>query len=119
MEIYLHAHFLAYFRGTRRNFGSYMITTSMEDTQGSYSHGAEFRGLHVSMGNVETSSNGRRERKEHVTMRSLQRKLQSYRGDNGKIMKAREEILQCMNMLQKQANKKSNTKHATNVRQVT
>jgi hypothetical protein len=34
----------------------------MEDSQGSYSHEEEFIGLHVSMGNVETKSNGRRDR---------------------------------------------------------
>jgi hypothetical protein len=32
----------------------------MEDAQGSYNHEEEIRGLHVSMGNVETKSNGRR-----------------------------------------------------------
>lgn len=47
----------------------------MEDAQGSYIHGGEFRGIHVSMGNVETESNGRREKREHVTMRSLQREV--------------------------------------------
>jgi hypothetical protein len=34
-------------------------------------------------------------------MRSLQREVQSYRVDNEKIMKAREEILQSLNMLQR------------------
>jgi hypothetical protein len=72
---YLHAHFLAKFRGKGRNFGSYMRTTTMEDSQGSYNHEEEFIGLHVSMGNVETKSNGRREREEFVTMRSLQREV--------------------------------------------
>jgi hypothetical protein len=33
----------------------------MEDAQGSYNHEEEIRGLHVSMGNVETESNGRRD----------------------------------------------------------
>jgi hypothetical protein len=36
-----------------------MRTTTMEDAQGSYNHEEEFRGLHVSMGNAETKSNGR------------------------------------------------------------
>jgi hypothetical protein len=79
----LHAHFLAEFRGTGRNFGSYMRTTTMEDAQGSYSHGEEFRGLHVSMGNVETKSNGRRERQEPVTMRICREKCRVI----GKIMR--------------------------------
>jgi hypothetical protein len=59
-----------------------IIYCMMEDAQGSYSHEEEFRGLHVSMGNVETESNGRRDRQEPVTMRSLQREVQSYREDN-------------------------------------
>ena len=64
----------------------------MEDTQGSYSHGKEFRGLHISMGNAETKSNGRRDRQEIVTMRRLHRELQSYMADNERIMKARATI---------------------------
>jgi hypothetical protein len=47
----------------------------MEDAQGSYSHGEEFRGLHDSMVDVEIESNGRRERQEFVTMRILQREV--------------------------------------------
>jgi hypothetical protein len=55
-------------------------------------------------------SNGRRDRQEPVTMRSLQREVQSYRDDNEKIMKDQEEILQSLNMLQKQVNKYSGHK---------
>jgi hypothetical protein len=66
-------------RGTERNFSSYMRTGVMEDAQGSYNHEEEIIGLHVSMGNVETESNGRRDRQEPVTMRSLHREVQSYR----------------------------------------
>jgi len=40
----------------------------MEDTQGSYNHEDEIRGLHVSMGNVETESNGRRSKMDHVEL---------------------------------------------------
>jgi hypothetical protein len=43
----------------------------MEDSQGSYSHDEEVVGLHVSMGNDETESNGRKGMKEHATMRIL------------------------------------------------
>jgi hypothetical protein len=39
-----------------------MRTTSMEYAQGSYIHEEEFRGIHVSMGNPEKKSNGRRGR---------------------------------------------------------
>jgi hypothetical protein len=35
-----------------------MRTIDMEDSQGYYSHEDEIIGLHVSMGNAETESNG-------------------------------------------------------------
>jgi hypothetical protein len=38
----------------------------MEYAQGSYIHEEKFRGLHVSMGNVEIESNGRRNRHEPI-----------------------------------------------------
>jgi hypothetical protein len=44
--------------------------------------------------------------------------VQSYRGDNAMIMKAREEILQILNMFHKQVNKDSGTKQATISKQV-
>jgi len=51
----------------------------MEDAQGSYSHEDEIKGLHVSMGNAETESNGRRNRVEPMelveTMRSLHKEV--------------------------------------------
>jgi hypothetical protein len=53
------------------------------------------------MGNAETESNGRRDRHEPVIMRSLQKEVQSYREDNENIMKAQEQILQSLNMLQR------------------
>jgi hypothetical protein len=52
-----------------------MRTRVMEDTQGYYIHEEEIIGLHVSMGNAETESNGRRDRQELVTMRSLHREV--------------------------------------------
>jgi hypothetical protein len=39
------------------------------------------------MGNDETESNGRRDRKEPVTMRSMHREVQSYRDENERITK--------------------------------
>jgi hypothetical protein len=51
-------------------------------------------------------------------MRSLQREVQSYRDDNENIMKSQEEILQSLNMLQKQVNKYSGTKQEASARQV-
>jgi hypothetical protein len=73
----------------------------------------------VCMGNFEIESNGRRGRQELVTMRSLQREVQSYREDKEKIMKSRKEILQSLNILQRQSNKDSGTNPTTSARQVT
>jgi len=70
-----------------------MRTKVMEDDQGSYSHEEEFIGLHISMGNVKTDSNGRRDRKDPITMRSLHKEVKSYRVDNERIIKDQEEIL--------------------------
>jgi hypothetical protein len=42
------------------NFGSYIRTGVMEDSQLSYSDEKEVVGMHVNMGNVEIESNGRR-----------------------------------------------------------
>ena len=91
----------------------------MEDAQVFYSHEEEIGGLHTSMGNVETKSNGRRDRQGTVTMRSLQKEVQSYRVDNETIMKAQEEILQILNMLHKQVNNDFITKQEDNTRQGT
>jgi hypothetical protein len=90
----------------------------MEDAQGSYSHEEEFIGMQANMGNDEIDSNGIRDRKGHVTMRSLHREVQSYKDDNEMIIKAQEEILRSLNMLHKQVNKYSSTKQETSARQV-
>jgi hypothetical protein len=47
----------------------------MEDAHGSYIHEEEVKVLHISMGNVETKSNGRRGKQEPVNMRSLKREV--------------------------------------------
>jgi hypothetical protein len=78
-----------------------MRTRIMEDAQGYYSHEEEFIGVHASMGNAETESNGRRYRQGPFTMISMHREVQSYRVDNERIIKAKEEILQILNMLHK------------------
>jgi hypothetical protein len=82
----------------------------MEYSQGSYSHEEEIIGLHVNIGNAEIESNGRREKSEPVTMRSLHREVKIYRVDNERIMKAQEEILQSLNVFHKQFNKYFGTK---------
>lgn len=53
-----------------------------------------------------------------LRLRSLEKEVQSYRADNERMMKAQEELLQILNMLQRQVNKGSGTKQATNARQV-
>ena len=70
------------------------------------------------MSNAETESNGRRDRQEPVTMRSLQKEVHCYRADNERIMKAQEEILQSLNMLQKQVNKESGTNQPTSAKKL-
>jgi hypothetical protein len=106
-------HILAELEIQKTNFSPYMRTRDMEDAQGFYNHEEEIGGLHTNMGNVETESNGRRNRQDLVTMSSLQKEVQSYRADNERIMKAQEEILQSLNMLHKQVNKDSGTKQAS------
>jgi hypothetical protein len=71
------------------------------------------------MGNDETKSNGRRERHGTITMRSLHRAVPIFREDNENIMKDQKEILQSLNMLQRQANKDSDKKNEASARQVT
>jgi hypothetical protein len=68
------------------------------------------------MGNVDTESNGRRDRRGTITMRSLQIEVQRYRANNERIVKAQEEILQSLNMLHKQVSKDSGTKQVANAR---
>jgi hypothetical protein len=70
------------------------------------------------MGNVEIDSNGRRDSKGPVTMRSLHREVQIYKVDNERIIKAQEEILHSLNMLHKKFNKDSGTKQAAIATQV-
>jgi len=52
-------------------------------------------------------------------MRSLDREVQIYRDDNEKIMRAQEEILQRLNMLQKKDKMDFGTKPKASARKVT
>jgi hypothetical protein len=97
--------FLVELEVQERKFGSYMRTKITEYDQGYYNHGENITCLHVSMRNSKTESNGKRGRKNPITMIRLQREVQSYREDNERIMKAHEEILQILNMFHKQVNK--------------
>jgi predicted RNase H-like nuclease (RuvC/YqgF family) len=75
------------------------ITTeiiSMEDAQRTYIHEDEVRGLYFNMGNQGTKSNGHREGKEESmnlveTIKSLQKYVQSYKDDNERLMKSKEQ----------------------------
>jgi hypothetical protein len=96
-----------------------MRTMVMKDSQGSYNDEEEIRGVHVSMGKVEAESNGRRGKQDPITMRILHREVQRYRADNEKFKKDQEEILQRLNLLQRQINKESGTKQENIDRDVT
>jgi len=68
----------------------------MEYAQRTYNHEDEVRGLYVSMGNEGTESNGHREGKEESmnlveTIKSLQKYVQSYKDDNERLMKSKEQ----------------------------
>lgn len=114
---------IPYRLGTSHIFGHCIGTRHIEDAQGSYSHEDEVRGLCVSMGNVETESSGHRDRVEPValveTMQSLHKEVPSYRVYNERMIRVQEEMLQSLNMMQKQVNKNSGTKQASGARQAT
>jgi hypothetical protein len=63
-----------------------MRTTFMEDAQRWFGDEEEFQRLYGIMGNIEIEPNGKIDREYLVykaaNMRSLQRKVQSYRDDN-------------------------------------
>jgi hypothetical protein len=85
--------FIAKLEVHENEFGSYMRIGVMEYDQGYYIDEEEIIGMHVSMGNAEIESNGRRDRYDPATTRSLHKEVQSYRKDNERIIKAQEEIL--------------------------
>jgi hypothetical protein len=81
---------------TKQNSTERSETRGMEDAQRTYNYEDEVRGLGVSMGNAGTKSNGHGEGKEESmnlveTIKSLQRDVQSYKVDNEKLMKAKEQ----------------------------
>jgi hypothetical protein len=108
--------FLAELEVHKRKFGSYMRNRVMDDDQGSYIHEEEIIIMHFDMGNDETKSNGRRDRQEPITMRSLHREVKRYRDDNEMIMKDKEDIIHNLNMLHNHINKESGTKQSTSSR---
>jgi hypothetical protein len=68
----------------------------MEDAQRTYNHEYEVRGLYVCMGNEGTKSNRHREDKEESmnlveTIKSLKKDVKSYKVDNERLMKSKEQ----------------------------
>jgi len=111
--------FLAELEVQEKKLGSHTRTGVMEDAKEYYSCEEEIIHLHVSMGNVEIDSNGRRGKNMLVTMRRLHRRVQSHMADNERIMKAQEEILPILNVLRKQFNKDFGTNQEASAGQVT
>ena len=68
----------------------------MEYAQGAYSHEDDIRGMYVNIGNEGTNSNGHGEGKEESmnlveTIQILQNDVQSYKVDNERLMKSKEQ----------------------------
>jgi hypothetical protein len=86
----------------------------MEDAQGAYNHEDEIRGMYVNMGNEGTNSNGHGEGKEESmnlveTIKSLQKDVQSYKVDNERLMKSKEQqdgfnikLMQSLDIIEKE-----------------
>ena len=87
----------------------------MNDAQDPYEHEEDVMGENINVGNVETESNGRILQETPLdfaaTMRSLRVEMQSYRGDNERLVKAQEEqnqlnaaMLQSLTEIQRRMN---------------
>jgi hypothetical protein len=93
----------------------------MEDTQGAYNHEDEIRGMYVNMGNEGTNSNGHGEGKEESmnlveTIKSLQKDVQSYKDDNERLMKSKEQqegfnikLMQSLDIIEKKMDKENDS----------
>jgi hypothetical protein len=95
-----------------------MPIEEMEEGEGASSHDKEVEGLNTRIGNVETDSNGCKERGEEETLietvKSLKIEVQRYKEDNERLMREKIQInsrvLQSLNQLQSQMKKGSNSK---------
>jgi hypothetical protein len=80
----------------------------LESTQGAYNHEREAKGQNISVGNIETKSNGHRSRVEPKklveTMRSLKMEVQRYRDENERIMRAQEDSNQINSQMMQSLN---------------
>jgi hypothetical protein len=68
----------------------------IEYSQWDYIHEHEIRGMYVNMENEGTNSNGHGEGKEEImklveTIKRLKKDVQSYKDDNERIMRAKEQ----------------------------
>jgi hypothetical protein len=68
----------------------------MEEGEGASSHEKEAKGQNTRVGNAETESNERKEKGEHETLietvRILNMEVQSYKGDNERLMREKIQI---------------------------
>jgi hypothetical protein len=70
--------------------------TDREDTQRNFNHEDEIRGHWINMGNGRTESNGHDEGKEESinlveTIKNMQKYVQSYKEDNERLRKSKEQ----------------------------
>ena len=92
-----------------------MHIEEMEEGEGASSHDMEVEGKNTKIGNAETKSNIRKSRGEQETflktVKTLKIKMQSYKVDNERLMREKNQInaqvLQSLNQLQIQARNRS------------
>jgi hypothetical protein len=93
----------------------------MEYAQGAYNHEYEIRGMYVNIGNEGTNSNGHGEGKEESmnlveTIKILQKDVQSYKDDNERLMKSKEQqegfninLMQSLDIIEKKMDKENDS----------
>ena len=95
-----------------------MRIEEMEEDEGASNHDKEVEGQNTRVGNVETQSNGRKEKGDLETLietvRILKTEVQSYKEDNERLMREKSKInaqvLQSLNQFQRQTNKGSKSR---------
>jgi hypothetical protein len=95
-----------------------MHIQEIEEVEEAYNHDKEAKGKNIIVGNAETESNGYRSRveKENLveTMRSLKIEVQSYKVDNERLMREKNQInyqvMQSLDQLQRQTENGSNSR---------
>ena len=95
-----------------------MHIQEMEEGEGSFIHDREAEEKNISVGNAKTKSNGHKGRGEQETLietaRRLRIEVQSYKGDNEKMIREQNQInaqvMQSLNQLQRQTKNESNSR---------